>query len=226
MPFRMLRYVVRIWDRYVAEHPEATRLPAVIPLVVQGVAVDEWFSTPVLARPWTGPVDVRDLIDLDGEAVAAAGELVPRFRFLLDDLAQVDELALRARPLTASARLTLLLLKIAGGNTTLVDDASHPPVRPTFAGRARCRTWRVHRPAPNVDPASAHGQHARRGPLLRAGPLEATISGTRSRRLAASRRAAGRGVVAARPCWIVPAASARPSPHRPGRSRTGAPFAA
>jgi hypothetical protein len=25
---------VRVWDRYLSEHPEATRLPAVIPLVV------------------------------------------------------------------------------------------------------------------------------------------------------------------------------------------------
>jgi predicted transposase/invertase (TIGR01784 family) len=43
MPFRLLRYVVRIWDRYLSEHPGTTRLPAVIPLVVHHNR-----------RPWTG----------------------------------------------------------------------------------------------------------------------------------------------------------------------------
>ncbi|HEY8471424.1 MAG TPA: Rpn family recombination-promoting nuclease/putative transposase [Natronosporangium sp.] len=111
MPFRMLRYVVRIWDRYLREHPGATRLPAVIPLVVHHNR-----------RPWTGPTQVLDLVDLDRDAIEAAGELLPRCRFLLDDLARVDEQALRARPLTPPVRITLLLLKIAAGNARLAED--------------------------------------------------------------------------------------------------------
>ncbi|PZF82390.1 Rpn family recombination-promoting nuclease/putative transposase [Jiangella anatolica] len=111
MPFRMLRYVVRIWDRYLAEHPDATRLPAVIPLVVHHNR-----------RPWSGPADIVELLDLDAEAVDAAREHLPRFRFLLDDLARLDQRALRARPLTPPARITLLLLKIAAGNARLADD--------------------------------------------------------------------------------------------------------
>lgn len=111
MPFRMLRYVVRIWERYLAEHPEATRLPAVIPLVVHHNR-----------RPWSGPTDVADLLDLDGEFVEAAREHLPRFRFQRDDLARLDQRALRARPLTPPARITLLLLKIAAGNPRLDDD--------------------------------------------------------------------------------------------------------
>ncbi len=111
MPLRMLRYVVRIWERYRAEHPEENRLPAVIPLVVHHNR-----------RPWTGPTDVFELIDLDGDAAEAAAEYLPRFRFLLDDLARLDEQALRDRPLTPPARITLLLLKIAAGNPKLADD--------------------------------------------------------------------------------------------------------
>ncbi|WP_374212943.1 Rpn family recombination-promoting nuclease/putative transposase [Frankia sp. CiP3] len=34
MAFRMLRYVVGVWDRYLGDHPRATQLPAVVPLVV------------------------------------------------------------------------------------------------------------------------------------------------------------------------------------------------
>ncbi|WP_158542998.1 Rpn family recombination-promoting nuclease/putative transposase [Phytoactinopolyspora halophila] len=111
MPFRMLRYVVQIWDRYLAGHPGVTRLPAVIPLVVHHNR-----------NPWTGPTDVLDLLDVDSDIADAARENLPRFRFLLDDLAVLDEQALRSRPLTPPARMTLLLLKIAAGNARLADD--------------------------------------------------------------------------------------------------------
>jgi Putative transposase, YhgA-like len=111
MPFRMLRYVVRIWDRYLAQHPKVVRLPAVVPLVVHHSR-----------RPWGGPTDVWDLVDLDPEVAEPVRECLPRLRFLLDDLAVVDEPGLRARPLTPPVRMTLLLLKIAAGNARLVDD--------------------------------------------------------------------------------------------------------
>ncbi|WP_343073813.1 Rpn family recombination-promoting nuclease/putative transposase [Phytoactinopolyspora mesophila] len=111
MPFRMLRYMVRIWDRYLTEHPDATLLPLVIPLVVHHNR-----------RPWSGPTDVVDLLDINRDTAEAAQEYLPRLRFLLDDLARVDEHALRARPLTPTARITLLLLKIAPGNSRLADD--------------------------------------------------------------------------------------------------------
>ena len=84
MPFRMLRYVVRVWDRYLSDHPEATRLPAVIPLVVHHNR-----------RPWTSPTQVLDLLDLDPDVTDAVQEHLPRFRFILDDLTRVDEQTLR-----------------------------------------------------------------------------------------------------------------------------------
>lgn len=111
MPFRILQYVTRIWDRYLNEHRRATRLPAVIPLVVHHNR-----------RPWKGPTQLLELLDLDQETAGVVREFLPRFRFLLDDLAVVDEQTLRARPLTPPTRVTLLLLKIAAGNAKLVDD--------------------------------------------------------------------------------------------------------
>ncbi|RAW11177.1 hypothetical protein DPM12_17245, partial [Phytoactinopolyspora halophila] len=101
MPFRMLRYVVRIWDSHLSEHPRATRLPAIIPLVVHHNR-----------RPWAGPTNVLDLLDLDRDTTHAAQPYLPRFQFLLDDLAHLDDHALRTRPLTPPVRLTLLLLTI------------------------------------------------------------------------------------------------------------------
>jgi predicted transposase/invertase (TIGR01784 family) len=82
MPFRMLRYVVRIWDHYLAEHPEATGLPAVIPLVVHHNR-----------RPWTASPQLLDLLTLDPDTADAAHEYLPRFRFILDDLTRLDEQA-------------------------------------------------------------------------------------------------------------------------------------
>lgn len=114
MPFRMLQYMVRIWDHYLREHPRATRLPAVIPLVVHHDR-----------RRWSGPTQLRDLLALDADTAEAARGFLPEFRFLLDDLACVDEQTLRVRPLTPPVRVTLLLLKIAAGNARLVEDL-HP----------------------------------------------------------------------------------------------------
>jgi predicted transposase/invertase (TIGR01784 family) len=111
MPLRMLRYVLRVWDRYVYEHPEVTLLPVVIPVVVYHHR-----------RPWTASTQVLDMLDLDPQVTDALVEYLPRMRFVLDDLSRVDEQALRARPVTAPVRMTLLLLKIAAGNPDLADD--------------------------------------------------------------------------------------------------------
>ncbi|QSB16151.1 Rpn family recombination-promoting nuclease/putative transposase [Natronosporangium hydrolyticum] len=111
MPLRMLRYIMRIWDKHLDANPKADRLPAVIPLVVHHNR-----------RAWHAPRDLSDLIDLDPDTAKAASEYLPQLRFLLDDLTVVDEAALRARPVTAPLRLTLLLLKIAPGNPGLAED--------------------------------------------------------------------------------------------------------
>jgi putative YhgA-like transposase/uncharacterized protein DUF4351 len=101
MPLRMLRYVMRIWDRYLEEHPKSKRLPMIVPLVVyQG------------SRRWTYPVELSELLDVDPETARLAGSFLPRFRFLLDDLTQLDQTALRARPITTPVRLTVRLLGI------------------------------------------------------------------------------------------------------------------
>jgi hypothetical protein len=105
MAFRMLRYVTRIWDQHLRDHPRALQLPAVIPLVVHHGR-----------SRWAGPVQLLDLIDLDPDAKQAMQAYLPRFEFLLDDLSGVDEDQLLGRGLTPAALITLLLLKTAAGN--------------------------------------------------------------------------------------------------------------
>lgn len=69
------------------------------------------------ARPWSGPVELHELIDVDPATAAAAHEFMPRFRFLLDDLAGADPSELRAvlqaRPLTPAALVSLFVLQVA-----------------------------------------------------------------------------------------------------------------
>jgi predicted transposase YdaD len=101
MPLRMLRYLMRIWDRYLEEHPKAKRLPMIVPLVVyQG------------SRRWTYPVELSELLDVDPATALLADSFLPRFRFVLDDLTKLDRSALRARPVTTPVRLTVRLLRI------------------------------------------------------------------------------------------------------------------
>ena len=105
MAFRMLRYVTRIWDRYLRDRPRARQLPAVIPLVVHHGS-----------GRWSGRAQLLDLIDLDPVAREAMQAYLPRFEYLLDDLAATDGGQLRDRELTPSALIALLLLKTAPGN--------------------------------------------------------------------------------------------------------------
>jgi predicted transposase/invertase (TIGR01784 family) len=96
MAFRMLRYVTRIWDHYLRDHPGARQLPAVIPLVVHHGR-----------SQWATPVQLLELIDLDSAARQTMQAYLPRFEFLLDDLAGVDGRQLRDRGLTPAALITL-----------------------------------------------------------------------------------------------------------------------
>jgi hypothetical protein len=120
MAFRMLRYVTRIWDDYERDHPRARRLPAVIPLVVhQG------------RSRWASPVQLAELIDLNLAARQEMQAWLPRFEFLLDDLARVDVGQLAGRELTPVTLVTLLLLKTAAGNPRITAE-----LRP-WAGQLR-----------------------------------------------------------------------------------------
>jgi hypothetical protein len=99
MAFRLLRYLVRIWEAFLVEHPESERLPAILPVVVH--------HSP---RGWTGATDLCSLIDSDPDTLALLVGYIPQFRFVLDDVSHADDRALRGRSLTAVAAAGLMLL--------------------------------------------------------------------------------------------------------------------
>ncbi len=100
MVFRLLVYVVKIWEQYLREHPGAQRLPAVLPMVLHHSE-----------RGWTAPTNLRELIDLDHDTFSLCAPHLPTFGLLLDDISKQEDDELRGRAMTDLARLTLLCLR-------------------------------------------------------------------------------------------------------------------
>ncbi len=97
MPLRLLRYIVRVWDRWVAEHPEAKAVPLVLPVVLhQG------------PTGWQKAPELGSALDASKELLAAARPFLPLFRFVLDDLATASLEALSSRTVHALARLVAM----------------------------------------------------------------------------------------------------------------------
>jgi predicted transposase YdaD len=101
MALRMLHYVLRQLEHWRHQHPDSQVLPVVIPVVM--------YHGPEGA--WTAPLQVGELFGLESEELEHLRALVPRFKYLLDDLTTEREEALRARPGPPLARLALLLLR-------------------------------------------------------------------------------------------------------------------
>ncbi len=116
MPWRLLRYVTRIWDRWMEAHSDAKKLPAIVPVVLH-----HGTST------WSAPVELADLIDLEPGLIDQIRAHLPGFRFLLDDLTAETDQRLMTRAMNAVGRLVLLTLKhgrdadLAGELAKLVD---------------------------------------------------------------------------------------------------------
>ena len=130
MALRMLSYLVRIWERHRDQHPDQTALPLILPLVVhQGPG------------RWTAATDIADLFDLPhpvgaGEASPSGTADLPRFRYLVDDLSDLDAEALRTRSLTAAAAIALLVLARARVDPDITGALApwHDELRELFTG--------------------------------------------------------------------------------------------
>jgi len=81
MALRLLGYIVQIWQRFVRENPQSTKLPAVFPLVLaQG------------KRPWKTSTKLEDLIDLPSDIAEHFRPWQPALLFHLMELARHEKL--------------------------------------------------------------------------------------------------------------------------------------
>jgi hypothetical protein len=109
MLFRLLAYMVRIWETHLRSEPEATRLPAIIPVVLHHSR-----------SGWTAKVAFEELLDVDATVLAEIAPYVPSFRCVLDDIGEESEETLRSRAMSALGRLVLWCLKYSRSPEQLV----------------------------------------------------------------------------------------------------------
>lgn len=109
MAFRLLAYMVRIWQGYLERHPKAMLLPAILPVVLHHSKTG-----------WNAVVSFQDLLDVPPETLGLMAEHVPQFRFVLDDISEETDEALRARAMTALGRLVLWCFRHARDPEELV----------------------------------------------------------------------------------------------------------
>lgn len=100
MPLRLLRYVLKVWQWWRAEHPQARELPAVIPVVLHQSD-----------QPWKGPRSLSDLIDLAPELQEQLGDYLPRLQMGLLDLGATTTKRLAQFPGPPATRVTLTLMR-------------------------------------------------------------------------------------------------------------------
>jgi hypothetical protein len=101
--FQVAGYVMRIWERWLVEHPRATSLPAVLQLVV--------FHGP---RPWRGPRQLRQMIDLPRSLRSWRGAQ-PGFSFEIEELNPQSVRRLVRRRMPVPALLPLMHLQAVPG---------------------------------------------------------------------------------------------------------------
>jgi predicted transposase/invertase (TIGR01784 family) len=110
MAFRFLRYLVRIWERWLTDHPRAKALPVIVPVVLYHGA-----------QPWSAPLALGALLDIPEAVRPAIASHVLQFTYLVDDLSEVPDDRLRSRAMTALGRLVEACFKHARTRADLLD---------------------------------------------------------------------------------------------------------
>src|SRR5262249_15450593 len=108
--FRLLRYQVRIWERWLTEHPHARTLPAIVPLVLYHGA-----------ESWSVPLTFDALCEVPEAVRPALAPHLVRFAYLMDDLSEIPDDRLRARAMSALGRLVEACFKHARTRVDLLD---------------------------------------------------------------------------------------------------------
>jgi hypothetical protein len=102
MGLRLLRYIVRIWERWTRNEASVAWLPLVLPVVLHHSDTG-----------WTAARRFSDLINLDDDERAAIGPLVPDFQYVVDDVSRASDDDLMRRNLPDAAALALWALRDA-----------------------------------------------------------------------------------------------------------------
>jgi predicted transposase YdaD len=111
MAERLLRYQVRIWDRWRTEHPRERLLPMILPIVMyHGVS------------PWPEPRAFDALVHVPPGLRPAVEPHLVRFTYLLQDLSEISEAELRDSAMrTALGKLVGMCFKYARARSDFIE---------------------------------------------------------------------------------------------------------
>ena len=98
MPFRLLRYMIRIWEQ-IERADAGKRLPAIIPVVLSHAE-----------RGWQVPTSFEDTLELGAMSEHLLPH-VPRFRYIVDDLTNATDEQLSTRISSLYVRVVMLLFR-------------------------------------------------------------------------------------------------------------------
>ncbi|TMQ06643.1 MAG: transposase [Deltaproteobacteria bacterium] len=103
MAERLLKYKVRIWDRWRVDHAKAKTLPMILPIVMYHGA-----------SPWLEPRSFDELLDVPAALRPAVEPYLVRFTYVLHDLSTISDEELRDGAMrTALAKLVTMCFKYA-----------------------------------------------------------------------------------------------------------------
>lgn len=101
MALRLLGYLVRIWETWCEQQKDPTsRLPVIVPVVFYHAE-----------RRWAAPVSFDALVEVPESMVEEVRPYIPSFRYVVDDLSDVGDEALRRRALTGLGLLVTVCLR-------------------------------------------------------------------------------------------------------------------
>ncbi len=118
MPYRLLVYMMRIWERWFREHKDARRLPAILPVVMYHGRSE-----------WSAPTRFHQILEIPDPARPLIEPHTPGFEMVLHDLPRMDDATLAQGGIEGLARLLLArareraLLKRLGPWLGLIADA-------------------------------------------------------------------------------------------------------
>ncbi|WP_394843657.1 Rpn family recombination-promoting nuclease/putative transposase [Pendulispora brunnea] len=98
MALRLLEYALRVWRRWLDEHPGG-KIPLLICLVLHHGE-----------GGWSGPPELSSMFDASSSAIEATREFIPHFRYILDDLTALSVEVLAGRTIHVLGRLVQIAL--------------------------------------------------------------------------------------------------------------------
>ena len=132
MPYRVLEYLMRVWDHDDAQqrelHPKRTRrspIPLIVAIVISNVQ-----------GGWKGPLSFHDLCEPHPSSLPCLENLVPHFSLLLLDLSEVSNDDLSSWALAAFPKAALFALRDARDPVKLLQDFEHWGALMTEASQA------------------------------------------------------------------------------------------